>query len=155
MKRTSPAILLIIGLHAGPSAGAQGPTGAFDISVPRATVVAADGRSRLCTGARNAIRAELAVRGAPPPGAVVLRLVLVVPGGDPGGRPLAEGSVPLHGPGLQSLTFLNVEVPERLRGRGARLEIRANADRRLPEADLSNNVIAIAMDDATDWHCVR
>ena len=112
------------------------------------------GASRALFTNRNAVRAELTLTGAPRAGVVHLRLALVLPGGDPAGVPLAEGSLAFSGgPARRSFTIANVEVPPRLRGRGAGREVRATLDRGVTERRLSNNVAALDLERAVDWSC--
>jgi hypothetical protein len=135
-------------------ARAQGAQPAVDIEVRALRGVGAAGPGLLCVGSRNAIRVELAIRGQAPTRAVPLRLVLMLPGGDPSGVLVAEGSAAFpKGVTTVTFTFLNVEVPARFRGRGALLEVRANLERAILESDLTNNLRSLPLDTSTDWTC--
>jgi hypothetical protein len=54
-----------------------------------------------------------------------------------------------------TFTFLHVELPERLRGRGALLVVRLTSDRSIAETDSTNNKRELGFDGATDWACRR
>jgi hypothetical protein len=70
------------------------------------------------------------------------------------GTLLAEGSAnPQPTSPVTTFTFSHVEIAARLRGRGARLVVRANADRTIDESDLTNNERELRIDDVTDWSC--
>jgi hypothetical protein len=122
---------------------------ATDLAVLRNGVPA-----RPCADARNAVRITVAVDGSVPSRAVPVRLRLVLPGTAREGTVIAEGSV-LFAAGAREthFTFLNVEIPARSRGRGARLVASVNADRTVPETHLEDNQVSLALDAATDWRC--
>jgi hypothetical protein len=108
---------------------------------------------RFCPGARNGARVVVSNDGDAPGRTIPVQLQLVLPGTPPGTL-LAEGSVIFDaGARLATFTFLNVEIPARLRGRGARLVARVNADRTVPERDLADNTVALDVDASTDWGC--
>lgn len=148
MERTRLPILLTVAAIG--VAAAQAPT---DVAV-RALQV--EGASRLCAGPGNAVRLELVVRGRVPDAPVPVQLVLRLPGGDPLGVAIADAGV-RFAPGATraTFTFVNVEVPPRLRGRGAVLEARANLRRGVAEGERANNVGTLALDTVTDWGCRR
>jgi len=154
MKRTVACLLLTLLAPGAAPVPAQHASAPPDVAVRGLRAVNPTAAQRLCVGSRNAVRAELDLTGAAPPAAVLLRLTLVVPGGDPAGIAIAEGSGEFTGGATsRSFTFMNVEVPERLRGRGAVLEVRANLDRALPERNLANNAATLDLERATDWKC--
>jgi len=153
MKRTRRALLLTILLPVTPNAAARAQVAGTDIEVTGIVALRAGVADRLCPGADNAVRVLLAWHGTPPARPVSLRLELLVPGGPPVVL-LAEGSAtPLPGSAAGSFTFLHIEVPQRLRGRGARLVARANADGAIPERDPGNDRRELPLDPATDWSC--
>jgi hypothetical protein len=81
-------------------------------------------------------------------------LALVLPGGDPAGLSVAEGSVAFTGTAVnRSFTFTNVDIPARLQGRAATLEVRATLDHATTERNLANNVGRLDIEGATDWSC--
>lgn len=125
----------------------------FDIEIRALHSSSAGGPSRLCVGGRNTVRAEFAAAGAVPPAAIPVRLVLILPHGVPGGQLVGEGTVWFGPTGAASFTFVNVEVPERLRGRGAALTVRVNLDPGVREQTLANNIAALDLDAVTDWAC--
>jgi hypothetical protein len=146
MKRTRLALVLTLAQAPRPAAP--------DVEARALRVVGPLAGGRLCAGAPNTIRAELVAHGALPARPVALRLVLVLAGGDRAGALVAEGSVtfPPAG-GTSTFTFINVDVPARVRGRGAALEVRANLEGRVAESTLANNIASLALDPATDWDC--
>jgi hypothetical protein len=152
MKRTRGLVLLTFPVICALEAGSQrAPSQALDLEV-RALKIA--GRRTLCVGGRNALQAELAFSGAIPTTALPIRLVMLVPGGDAIGVTVAEGSVHFApGVATTSFTFLNVDIPGRMRGRGGVLEVRANLEQAIRERELANNVRAIRIDSVTDWNC--
>lgn len=111
----------------------------------------------MCIGSRNTVRVEVVTHGLEKPNQrVPIRLVLLLLGGDPIGQLIAEGSVSFStGVSTATFTFLNVDVPERLRGRDGVFEARANVEGAVAEQNLSNNVRGIRVDTATDWTCRR
>jgi hypothetical protein len=112
--------------------------------------------ARLCVGADNEIRVTLSQRGIAAQKPASLRLVLVLPGGPRQGALFAEGSANLQpGNAVTTYTFAHIEIAARLRGRGARLVARANADGTIDERNLTNNERELRIDDATDWSCHR
>jgi hypothetical protein len=153
MKRTRGPVLLTCLVISAFDAGSQGTPAQEQLDL-EVRYLRVSGRNTLCVGGRNALRVELSARGPVPTVPVPIRLVMLVPGGDAIGVPVAEGSVHF-GPGAAttSFTFLNVEVPERMRGRGGVLEVRANLEQAVREKELGNNVRSIRIDSATDWTC--
>jgi hypothetical protein len=157
MKRSGAGFLLtaVVLLNAA----AQGPGGrpgseATDFVVRAVRGIGPANSSRFCVGAGNSVGVALAVTGLTPIKPVALRLVMVLPGGDPAGQLIAEGSTSFPaGSATASFTFLNVDVPSRLQGRGALLEVRVNHGVGVPEQNLSNNGGTIALDAITDWSC--
>jgi hypothetical protein len=135
VKRTALLFLLTL-----PPRPAQTP-GAIEVA--EVLPVRGGAPARLCPG-DNAVRVTLRRRDTTAaPRTAALRLVLVLPGGPPAGTLLAEGSATAPaGAGETTFTFLHVEVAERLRGRGARLVVRAVGEER-----------ALPMDGVTDWSC--
>jgi hypothetical protein len=121
----------------------------------RELVVLRDGvAARPCADARNALRFGVSLEGAIPIRPVPVRLLLALPGGAGEGTVLAEGSMTFS-PVARTVTFtfLHVDIPARIRGRGARLVAQVNADRTVPEPDVSDNHLSIALDAMTDWKC--
>ena len=156
MKRIRMRHLLSLAVLGAQQVQAQGVARAVDVEVRALRAVGAAASGLLCVGTRNAIRAELVIRGQAPITPVPLRLVLMLPGGDPSGVLVAEGSVSVPaGVTTVTFTFLNVEVPSRLRGRGGMLEVRANLERAVLENDLANNFRSLPLDTSTDWNCRR
>ena len=147
MKRAHRLVLLTsLAALTAPALPAQEPA---RVAVTRVMVLDAAAHGKLCVGRRNTLRAELRVTGAPAH-PLLVRLHLVIPGGAPAGTLVAEGSLPPR-EGSASFTFVGVEVPERLRGRGARLVVRAAEEGRddpAPSPDAT-----LLHDSATDWSC--
>lgn len=153
MKRSPALLLLTCVLSVSGRAPAQVGSSA-DIELRSLRASGPAGTGRLCPGSRNSVRVEVRVSGAVPASPIPLRLFLVSGGGDPIGLLLAEGSVVVASAAAPtSFTFLNIEVPSRLRGRGARLEVRANAERMIEERDFGNNTRSVWLDNVTDWSC--
>lgn len=156
MRRVFLLTVLIWGAR---YAGAQAVPGraAVPITDVEVTEIASvrDGvPARLCAGTDNAIRVRVTQYGIRSQKPVPLRLSLVLPGGPLAGTLLAEGSANPQGTGpVTTFTFSHVEIAARLRGRSARLVVRANADRTIDESDLTNNERELRIDDATDWSC--
>ena len=155
MKRTRASLVLTLLSTIATGVSSQDPP-PLDIEVRAVRGIGPAATGRLCVGSRNSIRAELEVTGPSGRREIPLRLVLVLPGGDPAGALLAQGRI-VFPPGVTSTswTFVNVEVPERLRDRGGVLEVRANVDGGLRERNLGNNVGAVDLDRVTDWECRR
>lgn len=157
MQRIRTAILLTVlpVALAGQSVQRAGAgSDPVDIEVTELAPVRSGQSSRLCPGSQNAVRVTLSSTGA---GArqVPLRLALVLPDGPPNGTLIAEGTASLTPDHPVTFTFLHVEIPPRLRGRGAKLVVRANADQQIPEQNLANDVRQLDVDRATDWNCRR
>jgi len=151
MERIAPMFILtalatLLSLTPPPHAQEVGGLAVAEVMPVRGGVPA-----RLCTG-DNALRVTLTwPAAAPPPRSASLRLALVLPGGPPAGTLIAEGSAstsPGGGATSTTFTFLHVEVPERLRGRGAQLVVRVSADGPSPGAER-----ALPVDVVTDWSC--
>src|SRR5213593_402258 len=142
MKRARSVILLTLFLLCGVEpARAQDRDVGTDLDVTELVPVRNGAPGRLCPGTENAVRVTVAWRGTLPARPALLRLSLVLPGGPDGGTLIAEGSIAARPTSsTTTFTFLHVEVSERVRGRGARLVVRANVDGAIAERDLSNNV---------------
>jgi len=156
MKRARPlGILTLIIICGGVApARAQGRDGPTDLEVTELVAVRNGVAARLCPGSENTVRVTVVWHGAVPTKMSSLRLSLVLPGGPPAGALIAEGSITARPDApVTTLTFLHVEVSDRLRGRGARLVVRANFDGAIAEPELNNNVRELAIDRATDWGC--
>lgn len=154
MKRTAACLVLTLLAFGDHPAASQDRREAMDVAILQVRPAGAVGGGSLCVGARNAVRTELMLSRPSARAAVRLRLALVLPGGDPAGVPLAEGSVAFTGSSVnRSFTFVNVEIPARLEGRGATLEVRATLDGAVAERNLSNNVGVLDIQRATDWGC--
>ena len=154
MKRTATCLILTLLALGDHSAASQDRRAEMDVALLQMRPVHVAGRSTLCVGARNNVRAELMLLPPANRATVRLRLALVLPGGDAAGVPLAEGSVAFTGTAVnRSFTFVNVEIPSRLQGRGATLEVRATLDDVFMERNLSNNVGVLDVERATDWSC--
>jgi hypothetical protein len=154
MKRTATCLVLTLLAFGDHPVASQDSPPVMDVAILQVRPADAAGRGTLCVGARNAVRAELMLSPPAAPAAVRLRLALVLPGGDPAGVPLAEGSVAFTGSSVnRSFTFVNVEVPARLEGRRATLEVRATLDHAIAERNLSNNVGVLDIERVTDWDC--
>ena len=155
MQRSWPAFLLTLAPAAaiaqvGRQAGS--PRSPADIAITALVPVSAAGSARLCPGAGNSLRVVLSAHGVAVH-AVPLRLSLLLPDGPPAGVLIAEGSASVRPDQPTTFTFLHVEVPERIRGRGATLVVRANADQGIGEQDLANDVRQLDIDRSTDWSC--
>ena len=154
MKRTATCMVLTLLAFGDHSAASQDRRAEMDVALLEVRPVDVAGRGTLCVGARNAVRAELMLAPHSKPATVRLRLALVLPGGDPTGVSVAEGSVAFTGTAVnRSFTFVNVEVPARLQGRRATLEVRATLDDAFMERNLSNNVGVLDIERATNWRC--
>ncbi len=157
MQRMRRLFLLTLAAFGGRLAGAQGSPGrasAADIEITEVVSVRDGVPARLCVGADNALRVRLAQHGAGTQKPVPLRLFLVLPGGPSTGSLMAEGSASPPPTGqTTTFTFSHVEIVGRLRGRGARLVVRANADRTIDGAAPTNDARELRIDDATDWSC--
>jgi hypothetical protein len=157
MQRIPTAILLTLlpGMLVGQRGRLAGPpSGPADIAVTGLIPIRAGASARLCPGTENAVRVTLsatnvAVRAIP------LRLALVLPDGPPGGTLIAEGTASLTPGHPGTFTFLHVEIPSRIRGRGAKLVVRANTDQGIAEPNLANDVRQLDVDRSTDWSCQR
>jgi hypothetical protein len=59
--------------------------------------------------------------------------------------------MPQPGAALTTFTFLHVDIPERLRGRGAQLVVRATP----PDAatERPNTAVTLPVDAVADWNC--
>lgn len=130
----------------------SGPAEKPDVEVSELSPVHDAAPARFCVGANNQVRVtvlahHLAARPIP------LRLSLVLPDGPPAGALIAEGSITVAPDRSATFTFLHVEVLERLRGRGAKIVVRANGDQVIAEQNLANNVRQLDLDAATDWDC--
>jgi hypothetical protein len=155
MKRARQAVLLTLFLLCAAEQGrAQGRDAGTDLDVTELVPVRDGAPGRLCPGTENAVRVAVAWHGVLAAKPASLRLSLVLPGGPAAGTLIAEGSIAgrPNSP-TTTFTFLHVEISKRLRGRGARLVVRANLDGAIAERDLSNNVRELAIDAATDWSC--
>lgn len=152
MERTRLPILLTLALFGDQGAG---PSRQDTTDIEVRTLQVAD-VARLCAGRGNAVRVELVVHGRVPDVPVPLQLVLRVPGGDPLGVVLGDAGV-RFAPGATraTFTFVNIELPLRLRGRGGMLEARANLRQRVAEGERANNSRTLALDMVTDWNCAR
>ena len=155
MQRIRTAILLTlfpVGLP-GQNGRQAGPTPPpADIAVTELVPVHAGAPARLCSGSGNAVRVTLTATNSAAR-AIPLRLALVLPEGPPSGTLIAEGMASLTPGHAGTFTFLHVEIPPRLRGRGAKLVVRANADQGIAEENLANDVRQLDVDRATDWTC--
>lgn len=157
MQRTSTAFILTLlpSIAAGQGGGSnRSPRTPPDIEITGLTAVRGGAPARLCPGPDNTVRVAVETRGLTVR-AIPLRLSLVLPEGPPSGVLVAEGSVSAAPGHASTFTFLHVEVPARLRGRGAKLIARANADQLIPEQDLANDARQLDVDAATDWRCRR
>jgi hypothetical protein len=160
MKRSGWWVLLTLVLfptRRGAGQGAPNTAPSTDIQVRSVSATGLSPSGHMCIGNRNTVRVEVATQGLDKPDErVPIRLVLLLPGGDPIGQLIAEGSVSFGaGVSTATFTFLNVDVPERLRGRDGVFEARANVEGAVAERNLSNNVRGIRVDPATDWTCRR
>jgi hypothetical protein len=154
MKRTPVVIVLTLASMMAAKTSPQDSPPDVEIRAVSASGPAPSGR--FCVGPRNSVRAQVVLNHGAVRRDVPLRLVLVLPNGDPAGVLLAQGSASFSpGATSTSLTFVNVEVPERLRGRGAALEVRANVGGGMGERNLANNVAMLDLDRVTDWDCHR
>ena len=154
MKRTATCMVLTLLAFGDHSAASQDRRAEADVALLQLRPVDVAGRGTLCVGARNTVRAELMLAPHSTPATVRLRLALVLPGGDPAGVSVAEGSVAFTGTAVnRSFTFVNVEVPARLQGRRATLEVRATLDDAFRERNLSNNVGVLDIERSTNWSC--
>jgi hypothetical protein len=130
---------------------AQGTEG--EVRVTEVVPVRGGAPARLCPGAGNAVRVGIAWSGTIPERPIQVRLSLATRGETGRGVLVGEGSVTPHaGASATTFTFLNVQVPERLRGRGAQLVARVVADRAVVERDTTNNARSLQVD-AADWAC--
>ena len=157
MQRTYTAFILTLlpSIAAGQGGGSnRSPGTPPDIEITGLTAVRVGAPARLCPGPDNTVRVVVEARGLTVR-AIPLRLSLVLPDGPPNGTLVAEGSVSVASGHASTFTFLHVEVPVRLRGRGAKLIARANADQLIPEQDLANDARQLDVDAATDWRCRR
>ncbi len=155
MQRARPVVLLTLLLLCGafPAAGAQ-RTGGSDVDVTELVAVRNGVPARLCPGSDNALRVTIAWHGEVPSTATLLRVSLVLPGGPPGGALVAEGSIAGRPTvPVTTFTFLHIEISDRIRGRGARLVVRATLSDGVAEPNAANNVRDLAIDGATDWRC--
>ena len=152
MQRMRPSVILT--LFAGVLGGrldAQGS--AADVRVTEVVPVRNGVAARLCPGARNAVRVGIAWSGPIPERPIQVQISLAMRDDASAGVVVAEGSVTPHAnASATTFTFLNVEVSERLRNRGARLVARVVADRSVTETDTTNNVSRLEID-TTDWTC--
>ena len=157
MKRAYAFLLLTAAVAALRVASGQPSTVAppLDVVIRRLTVLGPAPEGKLCARAPNLLRAEIVATGSGEGRTLPMRLVLVVPGGSAAGTVVAEGSVAARPGVVTSFTFLNVHVPSRLRGRGARLVARVNLDGGSAERDLAGNTRALWIDEVTDWSCTR
>jgi hypothetical protein len=155
MQRIRTAILLTLLPAAVLGQGGQQPdsgSGPPDIEVTELVPVRSGVSARLCSGSHNAVRVSLrttwvGIRQVP------VRLALVLPDGPPSGTLIAEGTASLTPDHRGTFTFADVEIPPRLRGRGAKLVVRANAGQEIPEQNLANDVRQLDVDRSTDWSC--
>jgi hypothetical protein len=148
----SPRVILIL-LVSMAGAPGEGPT--TDVRVTAIMPVRNEVPARLCPGSNNAVRIGIAWSGAIPERPIRVQISLVMREAPLGGVLIAEGSVTPHSAAsATTFTFLNVEVSERLRGRGARLVARVFPDRSMNESDTTNNVRHLEVDGA-DWSCRR
>ena len=148
----SPRVILIL-LVSTAGAPEQGP--ATDVRVTDVIPVRNEVPARLCPGSNNAVRIGIAWSGAIPERPIRVQISLVMREDPLGGVLVAEGSVTPHSAAsATTFTFLNVEVSERMRGRGARLVARVLPDRSMSESDTTNNVRHLELDGA-DWSCRR
>lgn len=133
-------------------ARADSSPGRPDIEITAILPVRGGASARLCPGGENEVRVVLSTRGLTVH-TVPLRLSLVLPDGPPAGSLIAEGSASINSGQAGTFTFLHVDIPSRIRGRGAKLVVRANADQGIPEQNLANDVRQLDVDRSTDWSC--
>ena len=157
MQRIRAAIILTLlpGLAVGQGSRSAGPSPPPpDVEVRELEPIHSGAVGRLCPGTDNSLRVILGTTGI---GVrqVPVRLALVLPDGPPSGTLIAEGTATLTPGHSGTFTFLHVEIPRRIRGRGAKLVVRANADQEIAEQNLANDVRQIDVDGSTDWSCRR
>ena len=157
MQRIGTAIILTLlpGLAGGQGRRSAGLSPARpDIEVRELEPIHSGRVGRLCPGADNSVRVILGATGI---GVrqIPVRLALVLPAGPPSGTLIAEGTASLTPGHSGTFTFLHVEIPRRIRGRGAKLVVRANADQEIAEQNLANDVRQLDVDGSTDWSCRR
>jgi hypothetical protein len=146
-----PVIVTLLFNIAGVSVQGRAP----DVRVTEIVPVRNEAPVRLCQSSDNTVRIGIAWNGAVPERPIGVQISLVMREAPFSGALVAEGSVTPHSTTSETtFTFLNVPVPARLRGRGARLVVRVIADRSMNESDTTNNVRHIELDDA-DWTCQR